>query len=301
MDIDKHNLDITMYSFQDLLNLFTIKSSIISTDDIKNAKRKVLMMHPDKSKLDSKYFLFYKKALDVIYHYYSETHKQNQSMSEENTEYKNVVVTEKDMENNIKKNIKEMSPDKFQSWFNEQFEEIIDNKTDSTRNEWFTNHDPVYKVNENVKLDSIGKEFEQIKKQNADIIKYKGVENFGQNFGSKLYDDNDIESSDYISSDPFSKLQYDDLRKVHKDQTIFAVGENDLTNVKIYNSMEQLQMEREGQNLEPINKEEALQTLEENEKQYTKNILKKQFESNRKTDTFEEKNKSILSSFLRLF
>jgi hypothetical protein len=89
--VDGHNLDITMYSFQDLLNLFGIKSKIISTEEIKSAKRKVLMMHPDKSGLDANYFLFYKKALDIVYHYYLEINKQNQSMSEENTEYKNKV------------------------------------------------------------------------------------------------------------------------------------------------------------------------------------------------------------------
>jgi hypothetical protein len=38
---------------------------------------------------------------------------------------------------------------------------------------------------------------------------------------------------------PFSKLKYDDLRKVHKDQTVLAVGEEDFSNVKQYKDVKE--------------------------------------------------------------
>lgn len=300
MTLEAHNLDITMYSFQDLLNLFGIQSKIISVEDIKTAKRKVLMMHPDKSRLDAKYFLFYKKALDIIYHYHIETNKQNQSMSEENTEYKNKVVFNENLIKDVKKNVGEMSSDKFQMWFNDQFEETVGNRFDATRNDWFRNEDPVYKLNENVKVDGISSEFEKIKKQNADLAVYRGVQEMRHNAGSNLYDDKDA-GDQYISADPFGKLKFDDLRKVHKDQTILAVGEHDLSKVKTYKNMEQLQQERGTQALEPLAESDAQRQFAENEKAYQERILKQQFESNRKTDQFEEKNKTILSTFLRLF
>jgi hypothetical protein len=297
---DGHNLDITMYSFQDLLNLFGIKSKIISTEEIKSAKRKVLMMHPDKSGLDANYFLFYKKALDIIYHYYLETNKQNQSMTEENTEYKNKVQFNENLETVVKKNVGEMSSDKFQSWFNEQFDEVVGNRFDPTRNDWFRNEDSLYKLNENVKVNGISSEFEKIKKQNAELAVYRGVQEMRHNAGSSLYDEEDT-GDQYISTDPFSKLKFDDLRKVHKDQTILAVGERDFSKVKTYKNMEQLQQERGAQVLDPLDKSEAEKLFQDNEKTYKERILKQQFESNRKTDQFEEKNKTILSSFLRLF
>ena len=56
-----HNLNIHQYSFKELLELFDL-SNTISVEDLKRAK-KVLMTHPDKSRLLSEYFLFYKKAL----------------------------------------------------------------------------------------------------------------------------------------------------------------------------------------------------------------------------------------------
>ena len=43
-----HNLDIHMYSLHDLLNLFELDYNI-NTEDLKRAKKKVLMTHPDKS------------------------------------------------------------------------------------------------------------------------------------------------------------------------------------------------------------------------------------------------------------
>lgn len=46
-----HNLNIQMYSFKDILNLFDIESQRISIDDLKRSKMKVLMTHPDKSRL----------------------------------------------------------------------------------------------------------------------------------------------------------------------------------------------------------------------------------------------------------
>ena len=299
MNEEPHNLDITMYSFRDLLNLFNIKSTIISTEDIKSAKRKVLMMHPDKSKLDAKYFLFYKKALDIVYQCYNETHKTNQSMSEENTEYKNKIVFSDNIKT-VSKNVGDMSTEKFQTWFNEQFEEQMGNKIDEGRNDWFKNEDPTYIIDNNAKVDSIGREFEKIKKQNAELVKYRGVEEIKNHSGSTLYDEPDDDGY-YISADPFSKLKFDDLRKVHKDQTILSVGEHDFSKVKTYKNMEQLQQERGAQTLEPLATTDAEKLIDENERAYKERIIKQQFDSNRKTDQFEEKNKSIISSFLRLF
>jgi hypothetical protein len=131
-------------------------------------------------------------------------------------------------------------------------------------------------------------------------VKYDGVQNMYSSGGTNLYYDEE-ETDDYVTSDPFSKLKFDDLRKVHKDQTILAVGEHDFSKVKTYKNMEQLQQERGTQVLDPLDKSEAEKLFQDNEKTYKERILKQQFESNRKTDQFEEKNKTILSSFLRLF
>ena len=86
MSINEHNLNIHMYSLEDLLGLFDLTYNI-SQDDLKRAKKVVLMTHPDKSKLDSKYFLFYKKAFDVVVRFYDNQNKQNQKITPNNTAY----------------------------------------------------------------------------------------------------------------------------------------------------------------------------------------------------------------------
>ena len=45
-----HNLDIHMYSLKDLLGLFNTDYNM-TFEDLKRAKKQVLMTHPDKSKL----------------------------------------------------------------------------------------------------------------------------------------------------------------------------------------------------------------------------------------------------------
>jgi len=52
------DLDISHYNLDDILNLFHIPMNF-DENNLKMAKSIVLKTHPDKSKLDPKYFLFY--------------------------------------------------------------------------------------------------------------------------------------------------------------------------------------------------------------------------------------------------
>ena len=62
MDAD---LNIDNYSLEDLLNLFKLPYDY-NEHQIKQAYKIVYKLHPDKSKLDKKYFLFYMKAIKLI-------------------------------------------------------------------------------------------------------------------------------------------------------------------------------------------------------------------------------------------
>ena len=57
-DID---LDLNHYDLDDLLQLFKIKSSYTESD-LKQCRKTVMKMHPDKSNLPSEYFIFFSKA-----------------------------------------------------------------------------------------------------------------------------------------------------------------------------------------------------------------------------------------------
>ena len=296
--IKEDNLDISMYSFQEILELFDL-SYDISLEDMKIAKKKVLMLHPDKSKLSSNYFLFYKKAFDIVFNYYQNNNKQNQAVSKENSEYS---VPQNDLNkhntNNIKTTIEKMDPKEFQKKFNESFEKNMLKKTNSV-NEWFSKDEPVYNIQESVSKNNMGIVLENIKKQNNGLVKYNGVQNMYSSGGTNLYYDEE-ETDNYLTSDPFSKLKFDDLRKVHKDQTIFAVSESDYKNVTQYRSVDEMNKARNEQNLKPVLKTHAEQMLIEQERILKEKMAEKQHKSLLKTNEYADKNKIIISSFLQL-
>jgi len=301
MSIKDHNLNIHMYSLEELLGLFDLTYNI-SHDDLKRAKKVVLMTHPDKSKLDSKYFLFYKKAFDVIVRFHDNQNKQNQKISSNNTAYTPHTNNEDDNRTvkKVSSVINEMSKREFQDKFNDLFEKNMATKVDESRNEWFKNDDPSYTTNETVNSSNMGKIFNSIKDQQTGLVKYRGVENIisNQSSTSNFYEDNDDDV--YVTSDPFSKLKFDDLRKVHKDETVFSVSERDYQNVKKYSSVDHFMRERGQQSTAPLSKPEAERMLAQNDQLYREKMMKKEYSSNLKNMEYEEKNKSVLSNFLRI-
>ena len=150
--LQPHNLNIYMYTFDEVLELFDLNYNI-SLEDLKKAKKKVLMIHPDKSKLPSEYFLFYKKAFDMVLQYYQNNNKQNQAVTKENTQYDVSNINNeynKKKDKKISSMIQEMKPKVFQEKFNDLFEKNMAKKPNAEKNEWFYKEEPVYQFQENV-------------------------------------------------------------------------------------------------------------------------------------------------------
>lgn len=290
-----------MYSFAEILTLFDITYDM-NIEDLKRAKTQVLKMHPDKSKLSSEYFLFYKSAFDIVHNYYTNQNKQNQQFTSENTNYKNIYknTVNTPQETQIKNSIKDIKAEEFQLMFNASFEKNM-SKQIVDRNEWFKQDDPIYNIDKNVNKSNMGAELDKIKEKNRDIVQYKGVQNMTISGGSNLYDDiDDNTNSDYITSDPFSKLKFDDLRKVHKDQTVFAVSEKDFNSVPQYKNMDEYNNARSKADLNPMEKNKAQQILDHQDRMIRENITQKQHQSTMLTKQYEEKNKNVLAQFLRI-
>jgi len=293
-----HNLDIQRYSLDELFTLFDITNPLsISIEDVKRAKKKVLMTHPDKSGLAADYFLFYKKAFDIVLNFWENQNKQNKVITKENTKYN----PNKSDDKTIKNAIKEISPEDFQKRFNQLFEENMYEKPNVQKNEWFSKEEPTYVVDETVNNKNMGVVLEKIKEKQNGLIKYRGVENItssGVNSANSYHDDDD--GDNYVTSDIFGKLKFDDLRKVHKDQTIFAVSERDIEKVPKYSSVDHFIKER-GANLEkPMEKEEAERMLSQENLVYREQIMRKEYAANLRMKENEIKNKNVLSNFLRL-
>jgi len=293
-----HNLNIHMYSFQEILDLFQLPSTF-GEQELRRAKMMVLKMHPDKSRLPSEYFLFYKKAFEFVVDYYKESIKTSAEVPKEEIVYEALNV-EKQMSRKIQSTMKEIGTEQFQNKFNRLFEENMAKKIDESQNTWFKNNDPIYSTESVQNASGIGQAIDQIKEKNAALIKHRGIETmvYG-NRGNSLYDNDTEESDEYVTCDPFSKLKFDDLRKVHKDQTVFAVGERDFAKMRVYNSTDELQKER-GVSMNPLEKGEAERMLFEQEKRVKQQMIAKQHAANLRSLEYEKKNRSVLSSFLQL-
>lgn len=296
-----HNLNINMYSFGDILGLFDLTYEI-SEEQMKNAKKKVLMFHPDKSKLPPEYFLFYKKAFDILLNYYHDYSKQQQRTDPKlnyTQIFKETINTPEYKV--IQKSINEIKAEDFQKIFNQTFEKNMAKEV-VNRNQWFTEEGPLYNIDKNINKSGMSAELDRIKEQTKSIVKYNGVKSFTSSGGSNFYDDVDDETSqnDYITSDPFSKLKYDDLRKVHKDQTVFAVSERDFNSMTTYRNVDEYNRVRGNDNLTPMGKVEADIILRQQEFLYRQQMAEKQRQSLQNIESYEKKNKNVISQFLRL-
>lgn len=292
----QHNLNINMYSLEELLGLFDLTYDL-DVEGVKRAKKKVLMLHPDKSRLSSDYFIFYKRAFEVIVQFYEEKTRQNRVVPTEEVKY-SPMNTSQQKSKQVNEVINNMKKSEFQNKFNEMFEQNMKTAPDPKRNEWFKKEDPIFDINEKVSTQNMGQVFDTIKQRSMGMVQYKGVQSLNSGSGTNIYDDEDDNS--YVVCDPFSKLKYDDLRKVHKDQTVLAVSEKDFQKVPQYSSVDHFMRERGNQNLTPLEKTRAEKMMELQQKEHEKMIMKKQYNANLKTMEYEEKNKQVLSNFLRI-
>jgi len=292
----QHNLNINMYSLEELLGLFDLTYDL-DMEGVKRAKKKVLMLHPDKSRLSSDYFIFYKRAFEVIFHFYEEKTRQTRAVPTEEVKY-SPMNTSQQKSKQVNEVINNMKKSEFQNKFNEMFEQNMKTAPDPKRNEWFKKEDPIFDINEKVSTQNMGQVFDTIKQRSMGMVQYKGVQSLNSGSGTNIYDDEDDNS--YVVCDPFSKLKYDDLRKVHKDQTVLAVSEKDFQKVPQYSSVDHFMRERGNQNLTPLEKTQAEKMMEIQQKEHDKMIMKKQYNASLKTMEYEEKNKQVLSNFLRI-
>ena len=89
------DLNVENYSLSDLYNLFKITNQTLTDEIMKDAKKIVLMTHPDKSRLEPKYFLFYSaayKRLYSIYEFQNKSSRKNVMLEDHNPDEKNRLL-----------------------------------------------------------------------------------------------------------------------------------------------------------------------------------------------------------------
>lgn len=256
------DLNINNYSLQDLLNLFNISDNNLNEDNMKQSKQIVLKMHPDKSRLDPKFFIFFKQAYTRLFEVYEfqnksenrteskyvQSHQQNNNdFTQENAKILNDLYKKRNFTENKKE---------FNSWFNENFEKSrLEDPNERGYGDWMKSNDGIISVNENVSMSNMNSVFEQKKKQVQAVTLYNGIQDSMSSLkgGGTLLEDSDNFSGDF----------YTDLKQAYSE-TVIPVTLDDYDAMPKYNNISQYKMHRDSVDITPINKEEGMRILEQN-------------------------------------
>ena len=246
------DLDITNYDYEDILKLFNI-SKQFTTEDLKNAKKRVLASHPDKSGLDKSYFLFFSSAYKILFNIYNfrEKHSSLTNLNNYNENYN----ADKDEANEllIHKIMSTKSKQEFNKWFNEQFNtmKISNSYEENGYGDWLnsSNTEEIVKCTD---LNSMNKIMEEKKKvlRTQMLIKKNTISEFNNNHYCDL---TNSKPEDY-SSGLFSNLQYEDLKKAHTESIIPVTNEDNINN---YSSYDDIKLKRTQQSIAPMKNDEA--------------------------------------------
>jgi hypothetical protein len=224
--MDDFDLDIDNYGLEDILNLFHIDYTF-NKESMKKAKTMALKTHPDKSKLDKDFFLFFMKAykmLEAIYEYRCKKEqcaKKQEYTTEVNTENKELL-----------RKLDGKSAKEFNKWFNVMFEKVRvkDEDLDTGYGSWFKSSEDV--DGGTIKSVSAMKdEFEKRKQKGRALIKHQGIRDLEIGGGYGL----SREKPQEYGSDIFSNLQYEDLKKAHTETVVPVTMEDYLAKPRFEN------------------------------------------------------------------
>lgn len=281
--MDNLDLNIDNYSLEDLLDLFKIEWDY-GEAELKSCKKMVLMTHPDKSSLDKKFFLFFKKAYGVLYKIYETRTKKNQNREE---------IFSKENERYILRFKKNKN---FNKIFNELFEQykIKDEDSEYGYGDWLMSNDDCSTDKVNNVRDM--NELIEAKKTNIKAI-VKHTDYTEANTSSQFLLDR--ERPEYYSSDIFSKLGYEDLKRAHVESVI-PVTKEDYDNVDKFVSEFELEQHRKRQDFTIPTLQESKTLLKENDDQLNKQHIYRIYKLTRESEKVEQRNKEILGRFRQL-
>ncbi len=292
-----HNLDINTYSLEEIMGLLDLNFNL-TEESMAKAKKKVLMTHPDKSKLPPDYFLFYKQAYEIVLNIYKQKVRSTQTSTVYNPN--NIITHTLGTNSQVQLNethTKKVSNDKF----NTIFENNVAKKVDPSKYEWFKNEQEVIEFSgKNINPKNMGSELDAYKKRQSALIVHRGVQELRSSHSGTSYFDDDDNDGEYVASDIFGKLKFDDLRKVHKDQPVIAVSESDFASMRQYKSVDQFIRDRDQGAGTSMTKMEAENVLERQRKEKEQLIMQKQHREYMLQKEYEQKMNAVRSAFLQL-
>lgn len=224
------DLNIDNYNLEDILNLFGLNVHY-DINDLKNAKKMALKTHPDKSNLDNEVFIFFSRAYNILSKLYKLKHRTEKKV--ENIDYDGEDM-EEELGNKelLKMRMENLDKKDFNGWFNKLFEKSNGKAKSNGYGEWLKSSEGVsnIKVSNKTEFDEL---FKKKKQESRELVLKQEIQNRMYHNGTML-DSNET----VYSSDIFSKLRYEDVKKAHME-TVVPVTEKDFQNKKRFDNVEQ--------------------------------------------------------------
>ena len=306
------DLDIDNYDLNDLLRLFHLDIGYGRTE-LANAKRMVLKMHPDKSRMDPKYFLFYSKAYKTLYQLWTFRNVQTDSnvsnsniISNGQREHEPKVYVsdtgiDRDTSGNgelldrmFRNNSELRKVPEFNRWFNAEFEKARVGSTDEEGyGEWLVeecNNVPSQQGSTGQMMAA----FTEKKRQACqDVVVHKEVEAFYGGLGGSMGSDlGGSEGGVYDSTSNSGGIAYQDLRKAHTE-TMIPVSDADLARRKAFGSVDEMRRYRTGQDTTPLSETESRQQLSNQSAREDENAIRRAYRLTKEVEESERKSQQF--------
>ena len=292
MEVSDIDLNVDNYSLEEILKVFKIERINFDEEDLVNAKKITLKMHPDKSKLPSEYFLFFSRAYKTIYKIWE---IRNKKANKQSTQYDGSLYYEQDKKKVIDKLF---SPDKtkeFNHWFNQEFERNRSTNKDFGYGDWLKDSADSTETKKAENMTEMHAEIVERKNKLHSLITHKGIQEleFGRCGGTAL----SSKEPDNYDSGLFSTLNYQDLKKAHTE-TVVPVTEQDYLNVKKFNNANDAIFYRKSE--ETTYKMKGEQELATKHYQEETEAVKTYYDLVKQSEQAEQKNKQLWANLLRI-
>ena len=292
------DLDLENYSLEDLYKLFNIPGHL-TLETLSNAKQIVYKMHPDKSRLDTKYFRFFSAAYKRVYSIFEFQNKslnKRLATSKDNDYYDE---SNKDVLNNMFEQNKGLKdPKNFNSWFNNKFEKHQGDCEGEPGNkgygDWLKSDEGLYSVNDGVTKANMNDAFEKQKRQIQSLTTYQGISDSFSSFSGSLLGE---QSDNFTGSN--GGLSYMDLRQAHVESVI-PVTQEDYDRMPKYKSLSEYKAKRDTSDVNPLSKQESERILQRQEKDEEKQSAALAYKYAQQSEKSRQNNQSFFSDLRQL-
>ena len=303
------DLDIDNYDLNDLLGLFQLENGYGETD-LARAKRLVLKTHPDKSRMDAKYFLFYSKAYKILYQLWKFRNVQidtNVSSAGTNLREREQMVYVSDtaidrdtsgngelLDRMFRENSALRKAPEFNRWFNAEFEKArVGSAVEEGYGEWLVEECNDVPSQQGSTGQMMAAFTEKKRQACQDVVVHQEVESFYGGLGGSM--GSDLCSSEggvYDSTGNSSGIAYQDLRKAHTE-TMIPVSDADLARRKAFGSVDEMRRYRTGQDTTPLSETESRQQLSNKSAVEDENAIRRAYRLTKEIEESERRSQQF--------